>query len=387
MKRTRTALLTTTALAFAAGSAAAEVSLSGSAEMGIAGSKDDSTRFHTDVNVSFSMSGETDGGITFSTKVDLDDNDDSFADDAAGNIAVAIGGPFGNLTMGDTDGAFDWALTEVFIGGSLRDEHTDHMGKAPSGNAGLDGTHDGQILRYDNSIGDFGVALSAELDDEIDGSDGEGKTVFGFGAKYSMAMPGDGSVGFGFGYQRGDTKQGLGLLSSDTMNFSLTAIGASANVSTGNGFQAIVNWSKADTDGSSLERLPTDNPGRSVTQMGNASLTHVSFGVGYTTGPVTIGANWGQNKTDASFDRSVDWDDDTAGTDMQTNSVGEIKATGFGFSATYDLGGGASLQLGIGNDTTDTTVPDDGDTTDMNDDPDVTSVDGNAWSLGLAFSF
>ena len=388
----RKTLLTTTALAFTAGSAAAGVSLSGSAEMGIAGSKDESTRFHTDVNVSFALSGETDGGITFSSSINLEkvDNEDGGAtdnDDDDGGIAIAIGAPFGNVTLGDTDGAFDWALTETAVGGSLRDNHTGHPGY--NGNNGLDGTHDGQILRYDHSIGDIGIALSAELADSGGDTPNDGSMVFGVGAKYSMAMNGGASVGVGFGYQRGDkdmedyaknySELKVSGIAKDSKNRYLndnrSAIGASVNMASGGGLSAILNWSKVDHEGS---RVNEGTP--AVAWDSSTSVTHFGFGVGYTAGLMTVGANWGSNKTEFEIEKTQDRTVNHAATR-------EIKATGIGLAANYDLGGGASLQLGVGNGTTETT-----DAPAMTGSPTPgpaksKSKDENTWSLGLAFSF
>ncbi|MCY4242436.1 MAG: porin, partial [Rhodobacter sp.] len=85
-------LMATTALCLGAGTAAADVALSGSAEMGVAGSKDDSARFHTDVNVKFGLSGTTDGGITFGSAIELAESGDGSPavddDDEHGGISV-----------------------------------------------------------------------------------------------------------------------------------------------------------------------------------------------------------------------------------------------------------------------------------------------------------
>jgi predicted porin len=80
-------------------------------------------------------------------------------------VAVFISGDLGTLTLGDTDGALDWAMQEVDFNGaaSINDDHTTHAGF--NGNGGLDGHYDGQILRYDYSFGDFSVAVSVEQDD------------------------------------------------------------------------------------------------------------------------------------------------------------------------------------------------------------------------------
>jgi len=283
------------------GAAAAEVSLSGYAEMGIAGGDEKETQLHHDLDVTFKLSGTTDNGLEFGATIDLDEVGDdcttgSVADDtllpadadaeedkvcvggdgigsASGEHSVFIKGGFGNLTMGDTDGAFDWALTEVAMLTAIADDHTTHAGF--SGNSGLDGTYDGQIARYDYSFGDFAVAASVELDDT-----GAGDPVWGLGAKYSGDMGGF-SLGVGVGVQSSDTK--------DIAGISLSAGSG--------GFDAVVNYSDLDGD------------------------THAGIGLGYTTGALSVTANYGE------FDSG---------------------ASGWGAAANYDLGGGAVLMVGVG---------------------------------------
>lgn len=268
----RKLLPATTALAVTSGAAAADVALSGAAEMGVAGSKDDSARFHTDVQVKFKMSGETDGGLEFGTEVELSDvdgdgNNTTGDDDEHGGIAVYLKGPFGSLTLGDTDGGFDWAMQEVDVGGSLRD---DHRPAGYSGNSGLDGLHDGQILRYDHAVGAFGFAMSLELDDDKDGkagkSDGgKGGSVLGLGGRYTAPMGGGGSLTVGLGYQKGEEYHGnlagLGIdnaavpaadddgTDDDGLYIPMakedrTVFGGSVGMSMGNGMQAILNYSR-----------------------------------------------------------------------------------------------------------------------------------------------
>jgi outer membrane protein OmpU len=110
------------------------------------------------------MSGTADNGTTFGAAIDLDENAAGVNQDDAG-VAIFISGDLGTLTLGDTDGALDWAMQEVDFNGaaSINDDHTTHAGF--NGNGGLDGHYDGQILRYDYSFGDFSVALSVEQDD------------------------------------------------------------------------------------------------------------------------------------------------------------------------------------------------------------------------------
>ena len=193
-------LFASTALVATAGVASAEVALSGSAEMGIYGGSAIETQFFQDLDVTFTMSGSTDNGLTFGATVDLDESTgaapalNNNADD--GGASIFISGDFGTLTMGDTDGALDWALTDAGnIGnpGSIADDETSHAGYR--GNY-LDGVYDGQIVRYDNTFGDFGVAFSVEMDDAANGRD----TGYALGVRYNVALAA-GNVALGVGYQ------------------------------------------------------------------------------------------------------------------------------------------------------------------------------------------
>jgi outer membrane protein OmpU len=278
-------LFATTALVAFAGAAAAEVKLSGYAEMGVIGGDSGfETQFHTDIDVKFSLSGTTDGGLEFGATIDLDE-EGGFGNTNGGPEAVFIKGDFGTLTMGDTDGALDWALTETAMLTSIADDHTSHGGY--NGNGSFDGVHDGQVARYDYSFGDFAIALSAEIDDT-----GTYDATFGIGGKYSGSL---GGVDLGVG---------VALQSFEDVTGSFNTAGISVKVSA-SGFDAVVNY--VDWDGFG----------------GNDSYS--AIGIGYTTGALSLTANTGVI-------------DLTAG--------GESK--GWGAAANYDLGGGAVVMVGFG---------------------------------------
>jgi hypothetical protein len=101
--------------------------------------------------------------------------------------------------MGDTDGALDWAMGQVNFGaGSIADNETVHAGFR---GAYLDGSEDGQILRYDYSFGEFGVAFSIEAqddpDNEVDVSPFTAGTVAGAPlASLNVALTSTGAVTF-----------------------------------------------------------------------------------------------------------------------------------------------------------------------------------------------
>ncbi len=326
-------LFATTALVGLAGAAAAEVSISGSAEMGIIGggaaATNDSqgeTQFYQSVDITFSMSAESDSGLSFGATVDLDeatelDGDlDTFSKLDDNGTSVFISGAFGTLTMGDTDGAIDWAITDAGnIGnpGSIADEETSHAGY--NGSFG-DGAFDNQVLRYNYSFGDFGVAVSYEQ--------GAVGTPFG-----GVVIPGapDGSLAIGLKYtlDLGGTTVNLGggYMNSDfgTDERDIVAVGATASFA--GGFTA--GFTYQDWDYS--------------TNVVRDDVKHTAIGIGYETGPISLHANWGQ------------FDNDT---------LPDVE--GYGFAAAYDLGGGLSVHVGYG-------------------DSDV--ADAESWSLGVAMSF
>jgi outer membrane protein OmpU len=113
-------LLASSALVLVAGAASADVTLSGSARMGLISDFDNAaltgneiageTGFTSRARVVFTMSGETDTGLSFGA---------SFRADNAGGANVGeagevfISGAFGKLTMGDIDGAAQQAVGNV----------------------------------------------------------------------------------------------------------------------------------------------------------------------------------------------------------------------------------------------------------------------------------
>ncbi|NSX53800.1 porin [Parasulfitobacter algicola] len=356
MKRT---LLATTALVAFAGVAAAEIEISGSAEMGLVGGDyrfagddgDGVTQFWTDVDVTFTMTGETDGGLSFGTSVDLDEAPDLDADGerSDADFAVFISGAFGTLTMGDTDGAMDWALTEagnVGNPGTISDTETEHAGY---NGAYLDGAYDGQILRYDYSFGDFGFAVSAEMDDG-----GDEDTGFAAGVKYAADLGGL-ELDLGLAYQTAETVDfGTDRFEFDTgtvdpvtgdpilgnPEFELEdvdVIGVSVATEFAGGFAAGVQfstWSFDDIDGTDID-----------------NAYHLGLGAGYSSGPLSLHANYGM----------FDADD------------GEVTLSGAAIVAAYDLGGGASIHAGVAQSAY-----------DIDGGPDD---DASDFSLGMAFSF
>jgi outer membrane protein OmpU len=320
-------LLTSTALVAFAGAAAADVAITGYAEMGIFGGSAIETQFFTDIDVTFSMSGETDNGLTFGAAIDIDEAAGTATTNNAddGGVAMFISGNFGTLTLGDTDGALDWAITDIGnMGnpGSLADDETAHA--AYIGN-GIDGRYDGQILRYNYSFGDFGVAVSVEQDDTGTVDDG-----FAIGFKYSMDMGGVG-IDFGLGYQEATIGAAItsGVFNGLTTNDDISVTGMSVVGNFGD-FQAGLNYGEIRSD---LQPL--------------ADGDYIGFGVGYSANGLSVHANYAElDVLNVPSDRD-----------------------GYGLAVAYDLGGGASVKGAYGSGSV------------------GSAASTDSFSLGLALSF
>ena len=354
-------LFATTALVATAGVAAADITLSGSAEMGIAGGTwmtrgsdnvvgtaddtgTDGAQFHTDIDVTFTLSGATDNGLTFGASIDLDEVDGSGGIGPSGpDGSVFLSGNFGTITMGDTDGAFDWAMNEVPTGpGSINDAETSHYGF--SANDGLDetfrrGDAEGHVLRYDHSVGAIGFAVSVEIDDRNGipvGAAINDDPIFGLGVRYDANF-GGADMEIALGYQTG----GDGAAAPGT-NPSIMGLSINTNVS---GINLGLNYSVTDYD-----------------VAGRPDQEHVGIGIGYTMDAFSFGINWGRFDNRGGFAGS--------------------ESSGFGLSAGYDLGGGASVVFGYSR----------GEITYAAANAPVGAVagvgyDDTLWSLGLSMSF
>lgn len=322
-------LLATTMLAGTAGIAAAEVAVSGYAEIGIIRSEagfagSTNAQFHQDVEVTFTMSGETDGGLSFGAAIDLDETNVAAGDDSG--TTVFVSGAFGKLTMGDTDGALDWAVADAGALTSMGDDHTTHVFYFAAN--GFDGSHDNQVVRYEYSFGDFGVALSYEqANNNATGTLQDDNVAIG--ATYSMDMGGT-ALKFGLGYQAGSQNNGAAVFTNGDV------IGASVSAELAGGFSASLGYTKTDYD--------------ALTVGGAAStlvdFAHTGLGLTYTTGALSLHANLGYFNPD----------------------VGASDST-YGLAVNYDLGGGAVVMAGYGSDVS------------------AVAGDQSQYSIGLGLSF
>ncbi|MBE9636145.1 porin [Salipiger mangrovisoli] len=345
-------LFASTALVATAGIASAEVTLSGYAEMGIynpgkyADVKNDEVQFFTDVDLTFTMSGEADNGLVFGANIDLDEAQKPFTNPwQQGGEALFVSYGGATLTMGDTDSSYDKVVPEMNLGGagSLADDETIHAGFNAGGDydgGALNGA-DGQIARFDYAF--EGITFSASAMQVQNGSKPEevvksttstsvadlttgvvtttstdnfyadtGETVWSAGVAYKGEFSGL------------DLNAGVGYITLDEFA-EVWGLGVTAGFAGGFEVGATysdINFEDSDADGE-----------------------HWGVGFGYSMNALSLGVNYGEWSFEGA-DRS-----------------------GYGIAVNYDLGGGLVAQAGYGN----------SEYEDQEDD--------DTFSIGLAMSF
>lgn len=394
-------LLASTALVAFAGAAAAEITISGTAKMGLVGGSADGdytisgyttetgavddmgtlndaddvwattdsdvsgsfdhnipSNFFQDVDVSFTMSGSTDGGLSFGTKVDLDEAHKLADEFLNQGVAIYVSGEFGVVTLGDTDGAAAAVLwdPDELSGGldTLNDADTTHFGYS---DGWLDGSGDDQVLSYAYTYQGFKFVGSLEqMPAAKDGKvvDGDDDLTWGIGVGYDYAFNG-GVASFGAAYQWSD-------------NGSITFESADANIvldedlriGSGNayvwGLTAAVALDSGFTGGVTFNQYEFQDL--------DVNVDNWFVGVGYTYDAFSVGAMYG-------------WY-----TDNDDRNIG-----GWGLAANYDLGGGLILAAGYGYSTFEGTYYADFDDDGSDEAIDITDGKGDNWSFGLMMAF
>lgn len=154
-------LLATTVLAMTATVAAAEMTVGGDGRMGVTYNEGavNELAFTSRVRVSFTGSGETDGGLAFGGSIR--------ADNAAGGAAgtagsVFISGAFGKLTMGDVDGAAEMAVGDLHGVGMTGLGDFNENFYLSNGGVRVAGAAARSAARYEYSAGALTFAISAD---------------------------------------------------------------------------------------------------------------------------------------------------------------------------------------------------------------------------------
>ena len=275
-------LIATTALVATAGVAAAEVKVSGNARMGVVYDNSE-LNFSSRVRVVFTMSGETDGGLSFGATIRADNA-------SAGNTgnagSVFISGAFGKLEMGDVLGA-----AEAVVG------NLPEIGFQDISAAGNDMTYitgDGARLAASNPLALYtyttgGLTFALSMNDGKVGATAAADTQdYALGVKYAF---GDYSVSLGYEVSdpAGAAAAARHVILGGSAKFGTTTVNAIYGEGSGtiNGFK------------------------------------QYGLGVTSTFDAITVKAFYKQTKT------------------------GAVKRDDYGVGAAYSLGGGATVEGGI----------------------------------------
>jgi len=288
--------------------AAAEVTLSGSARMGVISNADDATtaidesalQFTSRARVAFSLSGESDSGLSFGASFRADNAAGANSGDAG---SVFVSGAFGKLTLGDVDGAAQMATGHVAGVGLTGIGDVNESTFLAAGDGATDPT-----ALYEYAAGDFTVYLS--VTNPVSVLD----TAFATGpapSSVTSAIIDTRAIAVGAKYTFGDYAVGVGY-----ENKTVDAVNTSGSALSSSDVDHLVLKVTANVAGFNIQGLA----GRA--DDGTTTNNQYAASVSYTSGALS---------------GTVFYSDDSA--------LGGT--TGYGVGASYDLGGGASVVGGV----------------------------------------
>jgi outer membrane protein OmpU len=323
-------LLTTTAIALSAGVAAADVTLSGDGRMGLIHDSTkiaNKTSFTSRARVTFTLTGETDGGLAFGGSFRADN-----AGGAAGGTAgsVFISGDFGRLTFGDTNGAAEQRNGDLHAVGLT----------AGAGNFALN-----EFTYLSNAVA--GVRPTARYDYSIEG----------FSFSLSHTNPGVASkvMSAGVSYTMEGFTVGLGAERQNATPAVAAVEGVCVNTLPGLFNEVYATGTLGAAPGTCFSPSNSAlNIGGSAEVPAVGALTHVVVSAGYSMDGISVKAMYGRLKESGVAGTDKQYGVSASGTfdAVTVSAFGRRdfdKDTHIGIGAAYNLGGGASVRGGIVN--------------------------------------
>jgi outer membrane protein OmpU len=395
-------LLATTILSMSAGFAAADVSVSGDARMGVV-SNGDAAVFSNRIRVKFSGSGTTDGGLAFGGSFRA--NEASLAESAGTKGSTFISGAFGKISFGSLDSgdaASVGQLASVGWDGAGYGNSISYAADAGGDNGFPGALSDagGARVLYTYSAG--ALTINASTTQLTDG----GATAYGIGGSYASGAL---TLGVGYGSVTGGSITGLNAY----------------DTTTGTAIAGVV----GTTTVAAVAPIAAAGAGYYETSALDASITDISLSAAYVMDNTTIKAIYQIKTLEASADAraaaagtavTIVRGHDAISLSSTATSMGlsvvqkmdALSLTAYGINTTveadanlsddkptvsrygigfgYDLGGGASVSAGWA--TVDALVPaavaaGSGVAQDDLEAYTLTSVSADTWDLGLNFSF
>ncbi len=304
-------LFATTALVMTAGVAAAEVSLSGDGRMGVVYDGNDFD-FTSRARVTFTLSGETDGGLAFGGSFRVDHANSN--NGANGNVYIS--GAFGKITMGDIDSAAESAIGDLSgVGLTGLGDYNEFFyltsGLEYAGNPGLLYTYAGDNFNIYLSAYDGNNMTFTNVIDGLGGNSNDPDWKLGSNTKGY-------SIGGNYTFGNFTVAAGVEMLDADawydTNSNNVLDAGEAVGDLTMYGIAGIGTFGDVKVT-AAYAVVEEDGVSGSFDQYGLSAEA--------TFGATTVSAFW----------REVD--------------VYGISASSYGIGASYDLGGGASVVGGI----------------------------------------
>lgn len=323
-------LFATTALVMSmtAGVAVAEVAVTGDARMGLIYDGNDA-QFSSRARVKFTLTGESDAGLSFGGSFRVDQQDDSGGKASNGTAgSVWISGTYGKLEMGDTVSASEAAIGDLYEVGYTQGGFGYDVEEISYLTGDGANTDQGPNILYSYTIDRFELYASAS-----DGSDSAWPTTVGANADDADdAWSDDVAYSVAAKYNAETWWVGLGYAKHDEADEISLGAGATFNNFTVKG--VYVDYSDRFTvwlDSSDGNFAPI------VGDLDNGYMLDKTFGLSadYAMDAVTIGGFWRRDEYKS------DW------IDAAGNDYDDQEFDSFGIGAEYDLGGGATLAGGI----------------------------------------
>lgn len=289
-------LLATTVLAMTATVAAAEVTVSGNARMGVVYNGDaasDKLQFSSRIRAVFTMSGETDSGLSFGGSFRAD-NAGAAANGSAGSVFIS--GAFGKLEMGDVVGAAEAVVGDLPEIGFQ--DLTGGLAFSASDNDTLFISGDGSVYASANNPGALYTYSTGGLTFALGFNDGATNA----GGVYT-AVSGDQAYSIGVKYAVDAYAVSLGYEVVDPI------AGASA--------KHLIIGGEASFGDTKVNAFYGDGSGAI------AGVKHYGIGVSHTIDALTVKGY------------------------VKKTEIGAASATAYGLGAAYSLGGGATLEGGL----------------------------------------
>lgn len=323
-------LFATTALVMSmtAGVAVAEVAVTGDARMGLIYDGNDA-QFSSRARVRFTLTGESDAGLSFGGSFRVDQQDDSGGKASNGTAgSVWISGTYGKLEMGDTVSASEAAIGDLYEVGYTQGGFGYDVEEISYLTGDGANTDQGPNILYSYTIDRFELYASAS-----DGSDSAWPTTVGANVDDDLnAWSDDVAYSVAAKYNAETWWVGLGYAKHDEADEISLGAGATFNNFTVKG--VYVDYSDRFTvwlDSSDGNFAPI------VGDLDNGYMLDKTFGLSadYAMDAVTIGGFWRRDEYKS------DW------IDAAGNDYDDQEFDSFGIGAEYDLGGGATLAGGI----------------------------------------